>query len=65
MGALECPTCGSQDVVNINLTVEDGERVSFYSCHRCERRWWYKDGEQIELPDVLQLAKRKPPAARS
>ena len=33
MAALECPQCGSRNVININLTMEDGNPVSFYSCH--------------------------------
>lgn len=59
MDSLVCPGCGSHDAVNINLTLDDGERVSFYSCHRCDRRWWYKDGEPVELPAVLEMARRK------
>jgi transposase-like protein len=57
--ALVCPNCGSRDVININLAVEQGERVSFYSCHKCEKRWWHKDGKDLPLPSVLELAKRK------
>ncbi|MCA1834463.1 MAG: hypothetical protein ABR548_00910 [Actinomycetota bacterium] len=57
--ALICPNCGSRDVININLAVEQGERVSFYSCHKCENRWWHKDGKDLPLPSVLELAKRK------
>lgn len=59
MGSLECPKCGVADVVNINLAMDDGERVSFYSCHACEHRWWFKDGEPVALPDVLELARRR------
>jgi transposase-like protein len=57
---LECPRCGSRDVININLSLERGDRVSFYSCHRCDRRWWYKDGEPVDLPEVLEMARRRP-----
>jgi transposase-like protein len=60
MAALECPQCGSRNVININLTMEDGEPVSFYSCHSCDKRWWNRDGEPIDLPNVLELAKRAP-----
>lgn len=59
---LECPRCGSRDVININLSLERGERVAFYSCHRCEKRWWHKDGEPVTLPGVLDMATRKPRA---
>lgn len=56
---LVCPQCGSKNVININLSMDQGERVAFYSCHRCEKRWWHKDGEDVSLPSVLELAARK------
>jgi len=57
-GALVCPRCASRDVININLSLEHGDRVAFYSCHRCDKRWWHKDGEPVDLPDVLEMARR-------
>ncbi|HEX9774081.1 MAG TPA: hypothetical protein VGB83_00670 [Actinomycetota bacterium] len=60
MNALECPKCGSGNAININLTMESGDPVSFYSCHNCEHRWWFKDGSPIELSSVLEMAKREP-----
>jgi len=56
---LVCPRCGSKDVININLSLEQGDRVAFYSCHRCDKRWWHKDGSPVDLPDVLQMARRE------
>jgi transposase-like protein len=59
MSALECPACGSANVININLTVDRGP-ISFYSCHQCDKRWWNdQDGLPIDLPNVLDMA-RKP-----
>jgi transposase-like protein len=55
---LECPRCGSRNVININLSLEHGDRVAFYSCHRCDKRWWHKDGAPVDLPDVLEMARR-------
>lgn len=55
---LECPRCGSKDVININLSLAQGDRVAFYSCHRCDKRWWHKDGAPVDLPEVLEMAKR-------
>lgn len=60
MSALSCPRCGAKDVININLTLEKGERVAFYSCHRCEKRWWDKEGEAVGLDGVLDAARREP-----
>jgi len=64
MSALHCPQCGSRNVININLTTENGP-VSFYSCHQCEKRWWDKDGEAIDLSNVLDLAKKPGRAAQA
>jgi transposase-like protein len=60
MNAMSCPRCGARDVININLTLDKGERVSFYSCHRCEKRWWNKEGEAVGLHGVLEAARREP-----
>jgi transposase-like protein len=60
MAALSCPKCSSTNVININLTTDEGAPLEFYSCHACETRWWYKDGVPVELGDVLELAKREP-----
>ena len=57
--ALVCPRCASRDVININLSLEHGDRVAFYSCHRCDKRWWHKDGAPVDLPDVLEMARRE------
>lgn len=64
MSGLMCPTCGSRDVININLTLERGDNVSFYSCHRCDKKWWNKDGAAVSLGNVLQMAKREPQVRR-
>jgi transposase-like protein len=61
--SLECPRCGSKNVININLALEHGDRVAFYSCHRCDKRWWHKDGAPVELPEVLEMARRDKGAA--
>lgn len=65
MASLQCPQCGSRNVININLTVEGDRELAFYSCHACDRRWWHDaSGELVELPDVLQMARRQRPGAR-
>lgn len=58
--AFGCPACGSDSVINITLTTQGGDPIAFHSCHSCDRRWWNKDGEQIDLSNVLELAKREP-----
>jgi len=64
MSGLMCPTCASRDVININLTLERGDRVAFYSCHRCDKKWWGKDGEAVSLGNVLEMARRVPQARK-
>ncbi len=56
---LACKTCGSNAVIEIDLTLPDGTEVTFNSCHQCESRWWKQDGKKLDLEVVLDLA-RKP-----
>jgi hypothetical protein len=41
------------------MTLPDGTEINFCSCHRCENRWWDKEGKPLALHAVLQMA-RKP-----
>ena len=54
-----CTQCGARDAIQIEMTLPDGTEVNFCSCHRCENRWWDKEGKSLALDAVLQLA-RKP-----
>lgn len=56
---LECKSCGSTAVIEIDLTLPDGTEVTFNSCHKCETRWWNQNGKKLDLEVVLDLA-RKP-----
>ncbi len=55
---LQCGTCGANNVIEIELTLPDGTEVKFCSCHQCEARWWNRDGEELELEAVLDMARR-------
>lgn len=57
---LSCASCGSETVIQIELRLTDGTEVEFYSCDRCEARWWNRDGEELDLDMVLDLARRPP-----
>lgn len=57
-GELVCGSCGADSVIQIELTLADGTDVTFFSCHRCESRWWNRDGEDLPLGTVLDLARR-------
>ena len=56
--SLICGTCGADSVIQIELKLFDGTEVDFFSCHQCESRWWNRDGEDLELGSVLDLARR-------
>lgn len=55
---VECAACGAADAIQIQLTLPDGTRVDFNSCHRCEHRWWHSDGEVIDLTTVLERSRK-------
>ncbi len=56
--SLICSACGADSVIQIDLTLADGTQVDFYSCHQCESRWWNRDGKDLELDAVLDLASK-------
>ena len=56
---MNCPQCGITDVIEIQHTLPDDTEVIFFSCHRCEEKWWDRSGETMELREVLDLV-RKP-----
>ena len=37
----------------------DETEVHFYSCHKCEEKWWNRDGKQLSLSEVLELARKQ------
>ncbi len=53
-----CPTCGAKDVIEIKQNLPDTTVVWFFSCHKCDEKWWDHEGRQLELKDVLDLARR-------
>ncbi|MGH8874724.1 MAG: hypothetical protein ACRDVM_05665 [Acidimicrobiia bacterium] len=55
---MKCPQCRAADVIEIKQKLPDGTEVQFFSCHRCEERWWDHEGRQIDLRQVLELARR-------
>ena len=54
-----CAACGSTRVTAIGMTLTDGSRVDFTSCHRCEHKSWVQSGETIELDSVITKATKK------
>lgn len=55
---MDCPTCGAGEVIQIEQKLGDETELVFFACHRCEEKWWDRDGETLRLKDVLDLARR-------
>lgn len=50
---MECPVCKTQDVIEINHRLPHGSEISFFSCSRCEEKWWMHGDEDLTLEEVL------------
>ena len=53
-----CPSCRSGDLISISMTVA-GRELAFSTCHLCEAKWWYRDGEVVPLQSVIGLVVQK------
>ena len=47
-----CPSCGQGDLIGVTMAVS-GSDLSFTTCHLCEAKWWYRDGEAVPLTSVI------------
>jgi hypothetical protein len=47
-----CPVCDQGDLISITMNVS-GSDLSFTTCHMCEAKWWYRDGEAVPLQSVI------------
>ncbi len=56
---MHCPKCGARDVIEIQQKLPDQTEVDFYSCYKCEEKWWDKDGRPVSLSEVLDLARKQ------
>ena len=56
---MDCPQCGVNDVIEIHHRLDADIELVFFSCHRCEEKWWDRDGETVALREVLDLARRE------
>ncbi|MEZ5176538.1 MAG: hypothetical protein R2823_10085 [Acidimicrobiia bacterium] len=50
---LTCTSCGSNSVIQIEMSLPDGTEVLFCSCHICEARWWDRDGETVDVSGII------------
>ena len=49
-----CPSCGSADITRIEIDLDAGG-LEFFSCRTCEEKWWQREGESIDLAEVIDL----------
>ena len=56
---MSCPSCKEENCTQIIIHLKDEETVQFYSCRKCEAKWWEREGDTIDLAEVLQLAANK------
>ena len=47
-----CPVCGQGDLISITMAV-GGREIAFTTCHLCEAKWWYRDGEAVPLQSLI------------
>ena len=47
-----CPVCHQGDLISISMNV-GGNDLSFTTCHMCEAKRWYRDGESVPLRSVI------------
>jgi hypothetical protein len=52
---MSCPVCQKHHLVEIDVTVGE-HRITMHSCSGCTARWWDRDGERMQLDQVLELA---------
>ena len=47
-----CPVCRQGDLISISMTVSERD-LSFTTCHLCEAKWWFQDGQNVPLRSVI------------
>ena len=47
-----CPVCHQGDLITISMNVSAND-LSFTTCHMCEAKWWYRDGQSVPLRSVI------------
>ena len=46
---------GSIPVLITIAMVVGGTEFAFSTCHQCEAKWWFKDGEPVQLSSVIGM----------
>ena len=56
---MDCPQCHARDVIEIKHRLPGDVELYFFSCHRCEEKWWDRNGRVVELREVLDMARQQ------
>ena len=62
---MRCPECKGEDCTRIEIHLKEEHTVQFFSCRRCEAKWWENEGSTVALDDVLNLAAEGRDAAKA
>jgi DNA polymerase III alpha subunit (gram-positive type) len=49
-----CPSCRASELITIAMIV-GGSELAFTTCHACEAKWWFREGEPVPLTSVIGL----------
>jgi uncharacterized protein (DUF983 family) len=53
-----CPKCKQGDLIAISMNVSERD-LTFTTCHLCEAKWWFREGELVPLASVIDLVVKK------
>ncbi len=58
---MDCPRCSQKDVLEIEHVLPDDIEVRFFWCHNCERKWWDKEGVDVDVAQILEIVRQARP----
>jgi len=53
-----CPNCKQGDLITISMAVSERD-LTFTTCHMCEAKWWFRDGDLVPLSSVIDVVVKK------
>lgn len=55
---MDCPRCSQEGVLEIEHVLPDDIEVRFFWCHNCERKWWDKEGVDMDVTQILEIVRQ-------
>lgn len=53
---IRCPRCDRTECISIQIHLASNTPLQFFSCRKCDARWWQRNGKTVSLREVLALA---------